>query len=687
MTNNNQNSIPIKELLSKNQYKIPVYQRNFDWGESQIQQLIDDIQDYAEKNVKSNSYYIGSLVVHQKTDYFEILDGQQRFTTLCLLAIYLKHRLPSIFNCFEEPNLSFESRSKSEFTIKKLFDIFCKEGSSEHTSSIKLPELISTIDTNKSNPSIIEGFKAIDRVIAKKFGDNKDGTLLKFASYLTDQVKILPVLVPKNTDVTHYFEIMNNRGEQLEKHEVVKANLLSVVQKDKEAMAIIQKVWLACADMSRYVQLGFSVEERKAIFGETVEDFKLIIPNGLLEKEDFEVMKSDSNSKNELLKFTLNDSISKGKILRLEKIEDSCNKDKADNDEGKAERFTSVIDFPNFLMQVLRIYMLSESNNEVTNVVKIDLPALDDKELIDAFKSSIGKDIRKVKDFVFLLLKLRYLFDRYIVKRDRGSVKEDWSLKRYKFEDNSSSYVNSFGVDSGDTSSENWRCMTLLSAFHVSYPTNSRKNWLSAVLYWLNKQEDKFSAIDYLQFLENLAKSFILNRYLTKNSREYKDFIYTLDESKNFNVVTEDISKFLRYGKITIFIFNYLDYLVWKCNRFDDQLEKDIKKNFRFSFKSSVEHFSPQTSKIDNILQANDLHRFGNLCLMGSSENSSLSNDSPQEKVRTLLGKRASMAPLSLKLELMMKLVPENGEWLDTHIKSHEEKMISFLKADIERVL
>ncbi len=216
------------------------------------------------------------------------------------------------------------------------------------------------------------------------------------------QVKILPVLVPKNTDVTHYFEVMNNRGEQLEKHEVVKANLLSAVQGDKQAMATIQRVWLACADMSRYVQLGFSVKEREAIFGETAEDFKLTIPDGLLEKEGFGFIKSDLGSQNQLPKFTFNDSISEGKISQIEKTEDSGNKNKADNgDEGKSERFTSVIDFPNFLMQVLRIYMLSEFNNGVTNIDKTDLPALDDKELIDAFKSSIGKDAKKVKDFVF----------------------------------------------------------------------------------------------------------------------------------------------------------------------------------------------------------------------------------------------------------------------------------------------
>ena len=684
MTNSIQESISIKRLLSENQYKIPVYQRNFDWSEPQIQQLIDDIQDYAEKGGDATVYYIGSLVIHENAGQFEILDGQQRFTTLCLLAIYLKYRLPNRFDCFKKPNLSFESRSKSEFTINKLFEIFCKEESSEHASSIKLPELISTIDTKKANPSIIEGFKAIDRVIAKKFGDNKDGTLLKFANYLMQQVKILPVLVPKNTDVTHYFEVMNNRGEQLEKHEVVKANLLSAVQGDKQAMATIQRVWLACADMSRYVQLGFSVKEREAIFGETAEDFKLTIPDGLLEKEGFGFIKSDLGSQNQLPKFTFNDSISEGKISQIEKTEDSGNKNKADNgDEGKSERFTSVIDFPNFLMQVLRIYMLSEFNNGVTNIDKTDLPALDDKELIDAFKSSIGKDAKKVKDFVFLLLKLRYLFDHYIVKRDRGGVKEDWSLKRYKFEDNSSRYVNSFGVDGGDTSSENWRCMTLLSAFHVSYPTNSRKNWLSAVLYWLNKKEDKFSAIDYLQFLESLAKAFMVNRYLNKTSKEYTDFMYILDEIESLNLLTEDFRGLLSYGKVTVFVFNYLDYLIWK----DPELLRDKKSKFSFSFKSSVEHFSPQTSKIDNILQADDLHRFGNLCLMGSSENSSLSNDSPQEKVRTLLGKRASMAPLSLKLELMMKLVPEKGEWLDKHVKVHEEKMINVLKADIERVL
>lgn len=682
MTDSIQESISIKRLLSENQYKIPVYQRNFDWSEPQIQQLIDDIQDYAEKGDDATVYYIGSLVIHEKAGQFEILDGQQRFTTLCLLAIYLKYRLPNRFDCFKKPNLSFESRSKSEFTINKLFDIFCKEESSEHASSIKLPELISTIDTKKANPSIIEGFKAIDRVIAKKFGDNKDGTLLKFANYLMQQVKILPVLVPKNTDVTHYFEVMNNRGEQLEKHEVVKANLLSVVQKDEQAMATINKVWLACADMSRYVQLGFSVEERKAIFDENFLTYNF---ESLTKKINIEAgdPNSDLAPSVKSLFFTFEQTLSKGTELQLKKDKSDDGKIKADNsDEGKSERFTSVIDFPNFLMQVLRIYMLSEFNNGVTHIVKTDLPALDDKELIKAFEKITKNDASEVKKFIYILLKLRYLFDHYIVKRERGNSGEDWSLKRYKFEDNSSSYVNSFGVDGGDTSSENWRCMTLLSAFHVSYPTNSRKNWLSAVLYWLNKKEDKFSAIDYLQFLESLAKAFMVNRYLNKTSKEYTDFIYILDEIESIDLLTEDFRELLSYGKVTVFVFNYLDYLIWK----DPELLRDKKSKFSFSFKSSVEHFSPQTPKANERLDVEMLHGFGNLCLMTNTDNSSLGNDGPKQKADILMLRNSSMAPLSLKLELMITKLNDQ-EWSDVSIEKHEEEMFNVLKAGLERIL
>ena len=87
--NKDTKQLSIKELLSSNEeYFIPIYQRNYAWEEGEINQLLQDIIDYLPKN---QNYYIGTLVVHQRPNAtFETIDGQQRLTTLSLLAAYLK---------------------------------------------------------------------------------------------------------------------------------------------------------------------------------------------------------------------------------------------------------------------------------------------------------------------------------------------------------------------------------------------------------------------------------------------------------------------------------------------------------------------------------------------------------------------------------------------------------------------
>ena len=103
---NNIAQLTVKEFLSEGKYVIPIYQRNYDWGERETLQLLEDISDYA-KNNNSQNYYIGSAVVFIRTvngeTYFEIIDGQQRLTTLTILTGLLKHL--NVANWFEKPNL------------------------------------------------------------------------------------------------------------------------------------------------------------------------------------------------------------------------------------------------------------------------------------------------------------------------------------------------------------------------------------------------------------------------------------------------------------------------------------------------------------------------------------------------------------------------------------------------------
>ena len=129
---NNTNKTPkmytIREILSTNQYIIPMYQRNFEWEDKEILQLIDDILDFQTKAEGIDSYYIGSLVVYyqKEKNRYEVIDGQQRLTTLTLLATYLKSKLSMDCAWYQTLNLTFECRESSTNTLIELFDPCCQ---------------------------------------------------------------------------------------------------------------------------------------------------------------------------------------------------------------------------------------------------------------------------------------------------------------------------------------------------------------------------------------------------------------------------------------------------------------------------------------------------------------------------------------------------------------------------------
>lgn len=84
ITPENKTLAAIFETTSDNQYIIPNYQRNYSWHEEQIETLFDDI------NHEDQGYYIGNLLINNDDTSYNVIDGQQRLTTLSLmlLAIY-----------------------------------------------------------------------------------------------------------------------------------------------------------------------------------------------------------------------------------------------------------------------------------------------------------------------------------------------------------------------------------------------------------------------------------------------------------------------------------------------------------------------------------------------------------------------------------------------------------------------
>ncbi|HRH54964.1 MAG TPA: DUF262 domain-containing protein, partial [Chitinophagales bacterium] len=318
----NSSSNDVTELTIKNlfngtdHYLIPPYQRNYAWREPEISQLIQDIIDKSKLTDKKN-YYIGTLVIYRRSDgKYEVIDGQQRLTTLSLLMMVLRHEKYQVataeYNLKDNQKLilEFESRKKSTDTLQELYN----HGKTDTKCGLE------------------HGYDICNKVLDKSIKES--GTdIEKFIKYLLYNVNIIRVIVPRDTDLNHYFETMNNRGEQLEKHEILKARFMSnlTCSEDKSTFA---KIWDACANMDRYLQYEFSVKdpnnERSKIFGENWNRFDCA---------DFDNVKQ-SLSRSE------NTATGSGNANIDYIINNLTNADK-NKDNLASERFSSVVNFPN----------------------------------------------------------------------------------------------------------------------------------------------------------------------------------------------------------------------------------------------------------------------------------------------------------------------------------------------------
>jgi len=510
--------------------------------------------------------------------------------------------------------LAFDSRIKSTETLRNVYD--------------------GTVSSSHNfNTEIKSAYENCLKILERVIKDKKNFTTQQFCDYLFQKVLILRVPVPEDTDLNHYFEIMNSRGEQLEKHEILKAKLLEIISKNETETRIFNQVWEACSNMEKYIQYGFSVPERNQIFGNN--DWNK------LEAQSFDDLTSKLNNSDQTPN---NRKLSVLDILKEKKS--FQNKNEQDNENP--DRFNSVINFPNFLLHVLRVQQ------------KTDIP-LDDKRLLDTFDKILKNETAKetfVKTFAFNLLKCRFLFDNYVIKREFLNGTDNWSLKRLKwYSGNKVSYVNSFDVEENNTN--NKTILMLLAMFHVSTPTLVYKHWLSAILKYVF-ENDKIEAGKYTTYLKTLAKSFLFDRYLATSPKEYYEIIYT-NSGTIINTQSEiDLNKLDQGTSVENFVFNYLDFLLW-------QEQND--ENFKFTFRSSIEHYYPQ-KPLDGLeqLQQIDVDKFGNLCLISNNTNSRLWNLPPD-------GKKTYFLNTNTYDSLKQKIMLREQKWTLEEIEKHGNEM------------
>ncbi len=610
-------------------YVIPLYQRAFAWEEKQLIQLVEDIKDTSD----GVNYYIGSLVVSRNGDKFEVVDGQQRLTSLYLLLSCLGKNL----KC----TLTFACRDKSNYTLKKVHEL--------------LDEERSNYDIERIEPGIHQGIRILKEKIVK------ENTVPEDLLSKLEHVVIYRIEVPENTDLNRYFEIMNTRGEQLEQHDILKAALMSYLKKDSDK-AVFAKIWEACSDMTGYVQMHFDKSSRECLFG---WDWRELPSAKWSSYRELAKNKTEEGSG-----FLISNIIERDFCISYDDIVD---------DDNNRVRFESVIEFPYFLLHVIRVYVAihsieSRNGKELLNVL------LDDKKLIQNFSAVIknglyrGKRIDDDREdfskrFIICLLRSRYLFDKYVLKREFANDNSDgeWSLKELRVsgqQSNKKPYYKNTRFKQGNewaktNDSRTKTNIMLQSALRVSYTSPKVMHWITDLLIWLSEDGCVHTKEEYIvtygQEIESIARGAVIENF----------FDVCPDEEYSLGINTPHI------------VFNYLDFLLW-------QSDKREYGDFVFEFRNSVEHWYPQHPSEGTFEAWSDgVDRFGNLCIIQRNINSKFSNMSPEAKKSTF---KDMIDKGSLKLRIMRDLTKKSDNrtasacWKEEICKQHEARMIDMLR-------
>lgn len=597
----------------KDEYIVPLYQRNFAWMEEQIRQLLQDIYDH-HKDI--GNYYLGSLVVLQRNDgKYEVIDGQQRLTALNIICKDL--------DITSRPCLHYDSRPEVEVFFNTLYNSdTCKDCYKNYQSN-EYPKIKRLVDALRIvSETKIRNFEGKE----VSFGDLSPQVRTDISNYLKNRVILVRVPLPSDTDVAAYFEIMNNRGEQLQPHEVIKALIMGDKSLSASQRSVFATIWDACSQMNVPIQRSLAIFRKDdsvgSLFGANYDSLKI----ELLDKYQTDV-------KEESVK-TIKDILSDNSIV-VPSLKSDLNE----------SRYSSIIDFPNFLTYAFKLY---DSSVELNG---------------DKLSSAYQKVVSKLSpmEFIAQLLILRVLFDRYVVKVYAENEEDEnlqWVMHRpYLTREGSLKFKNTFSDNATADDSEpegvlQKRIVKQLSMLQVSFRNRKYKNWLFNYLSWLHSNyKDKLESVSpesIISFLDSWIEN-----YFTANI-------------ENSYIAEDNENVLYRMGVETPhFLFNFIDYLYWLEKNEGNSLIRyvDEVKDFRFRYYNSVEHHRAQSYSNEDI----DADMIGNLCLISRRKNSSLNDKDPREKI---LGDVDSLQP---KRRIMYQITKYENDWNKKQIIEHQK--------------
>lgn len=626
------------------QFNVPIYQRLYVWGDDQVQTLLSDLINAFER--KAPLFFLGgTLLVEQggatHLRRFDLIDGQQRFTTLWLLCCAWGGALKpfvtvptSQTDTPPTPRLGFSIRP----AVDRLLHALAQEVTSEH-----LPDALGAERLGRAMQSM--------RSLVAERGSTVDWAGL--TRFVFEQVKFVVTLVPLDTDLNKLFEVINNRGVQLQHHEILKARMLELIDdSERSAYAVM---WDACADMENYVERTLSAVSGLPAY-RVCEELHL--------KKEL----ADAQAVVHLL-MSHQGMPSAGGARTLTEILCSPS-DAADKvgsgavNDARVTRVRSIIGFPLLLQHALRIWRFEQGLSDLPRVLDRELLALFEQHFDDETASRCFNAAAKARSFLHLLWRLRVLFDAYVIKWvDHGQDEVHLISSTGVSVSKGHRYV------SRSTDSDAHRGLALLQSMLYHSQEITTHYWLTPFLLHVHRHEGEGAEahFQYLQHLDNHLLGSVALDSLAVRTRSFMEQPWQVRTLVHATELLKDNGvRFAHYW------FYKLEFVLW----FQKLRNGEAWKTFRLTAKNSVEHISPQTPSQhdDNRVSVAMLNRFGNLALVSRSINSEYGNLPFNEKKQRFLNKN------KLGLDsLKMALIYEASIWNDEVARAHQSDMIDCL--------
>jgi hypothetical protein len=231
---------PLAKIFSSDfDYSIPSYQRPYAWTEVQAGELFSDLIDFFEKE-KDDTYFLGSIVLikDEGKPHAEVIDGQQRLTTLTILLSALTSQFSGDLRADFETYIREPGRASQGLKPKPRLALRERDRQffADYVQSLKIKELLELNPAqlnNESQRNIQRNLQIIlERLTACFQGD--ESRLCEFGAFLVQRCFLVAVSTPSQQSAFRVFSVLNSRGLDLLPTDIIKSDVIGGIASDRQ---------------------------------------------------------------------------------------------------------------------------------------------------------------------------------------------------------------------------------------------------------------------------------------------------------------------------------------------------------------------------------------------------------------------------------------------------------------------